>query len=520
MNRVKRTIASIYRRAPGDGAAGHAAEDFDADLPMARVIRDVMPPRAEIGAEARDRLVERVLASRRESVQAVREPRRRLVFAVASAALVLFAVVFTVVLVMMPRPAEKKEQLALSAVLRAKKGVVEVQSGSHWRRLRKGEQLEAGSTLRTQRGATASVRFPDGSTMRMTDLSRVKLAGIGRHSVAVEHLSGGTYHRAAGGSDYVVSNSDVATRAHGAVFNVENRVEGNLEIISLDKAVAVEIGRHRPIQVQQGEVMVVAMSEQKTADKEAVSRERLEERRLYSSARQDAKAGFSTGVYEQSGVPLTSAGPPAPVPAPAGPVTVSLSGDGTEAGSTLNWVVSGDGRYGSLVLLRSVGAQPQYPGDEIARYSDTSITSATDNSVIQSETYQYRLAAVQDGDVVSYSNTVLVTIPGSQARPGAATIFLVAEPGKGGVVLEWSVTGASTFGGYLVERTVTDAPADSKTPEGTTVSEQVDTTDVFYSYTDTRAMPGHTYRYRVGLVLDGSVMVYSEPRTVKVPDTK
>jgi hypothetical protein len=116
---------------------------------------------------------------------------------------------------------------------------------------------------------------------------------------------------------------------------------------------------------------------------------------------------------------------------------------------------------------------------------------------------------------VSYSNTVVVNVPVPQKQPDAVTISTTVKPMAAGVKVEWSVSGADTFDGFIVERVVEKAPEGSPTPAGDTSFTRLQTSDVFCSQMDNSVLPGHTYSYRVGLVVDGAVMAYSSWTTVQ-----
>jgi hypothetical protein len=386
-----------------------------------------------------------------------------------------------------------------------------------WSAARPGQKMNPGSFLRTGDG-NATVVFEDGSVMRVTDGSEARVVAVGDDSVKVQHIMGGTYHRVRKGTRYTVVNGGVTLHALGTAFNVENRVPDNLEIVMVENAAEVDIGKHGPIKVDEGEVMVVSLNEKK-ADKQPVSRERLEEKRLLASAQQDAKAGNSTGIYQKLEVPLASS--PEPSKQPETAQKLELGGESSESGASLHWSkVSGS--FDTLVLLRSEKTAPVFPDNEIARYTDTSITSAKDNSTKQGSTYQYRVAAMNGVDSTPvYSNTIVLTIPTPDVNPPQASLKLVADAGAHSVSLEWSVTGASIFDGYVLERTLEGAPSGSSAPGDRTDIMRFESKNILYSYTDGDVLPGNKYSYRVGLVVDGTVMVYSDNVTVDVaPERK
>lgn len=481
-----------------------------------------LAPRAKLDRESLDRIKTNAFEARAAALRSgipgrIPGPSHRGVALGAAAVLVALVVALCVSIPLMRQTGVRSPAVAPGyGVIGSTEGTAQVRDAlATWHAARPGMRIESGSAIRTASG-NAMVVFEDGSMMRVTDGSEAKVEAVGRDSVKVEHIKGGTYHRVQKGTSYTVVNGAVALHALGTAFNVENRVPDNLEIVMVENAVEVDIGKHGPLKVAEGEVMVVSHDEKK-ADKQPVSRERLEEKRLLGSAQQDARAGYSTGVYQKLEVSLTKPPEQPEQPEqPGQPLKLELSGNGVESGALLSWSGSA-GTYGSLVLLRSEKAAPAYPADEIARYSDTSITSAKDDSAKQGNTYQYRLAALKTvGADPIYSNTIVLTIPDADSSPRQASIKLVATPAARSVSLEWSVSGTSIFDGYVLERTVEGAPPGSSAPGGRVDVKRLESKNILYSYTDDEVLPGHKYSYRVGLVVDGTAMVYSDRVSVEV----
>jgi hypothetical protein len=442
--------------------------------------------------------------------------RRALIPAVA---VVLVAAVLGAVLLPMFFGGSSKKRVTTPQIARFGDLVGDVrvlEPGRSWRAATAGDRIGAGWSVRTESGSLASICFPEGSIARVTDGSQAKIVTVAADEVAIEHVSGGTYHRVHKGTKYTVINGDVSSHALGTAFNVENRMPGHLEILTVESAVEVSIGSHEPIKVSQGEVMTVSMSQDKKAEKQPVSRERLQDSRLMASVKQDAEAGYSTGVYKNLDVP-TSPQREVPQTAPSQSPSIQMAGDVADLVATLSWNLVGPVEYGELVLLRSEGVEPTYPANEIARYSDTSMSSATDNTIQRGRTYQYRVAGIPAGSgEVVYSNTVVVDVPALKQPPGPVSVSLSVKPSANGVSAEWSVSGATRFSGFVVERVVEKAPDGSQTPAGSTSFRRIQSSDVFYSYLDETVMPGHTYSYRVGLVVGGAVMMYSDWRGAEV----
>jgi hypothetical protein len=497
-------------------------EKFDEKESAAAAMRSLMPPDSSMDLEARQRMMGHLFSVQRSRVrsrQARKKPvaRRALVpaLAVVLVAAVLGAILVPVMFSGTSRKAVRKQRTATFLDLVGSVSVQTPRGG--WKAAGAQDAPGEGWSVKTGPASTVSIRFPDGSIARLTDGSEARILLIGAGEVSVEHVRGSTYHRVNKGTKYTVTNSGVASHALGTAFNVENRVPGRLEILTIESAVEVSIGTHDPIKVSQGEVMTVSLAQDKKAEKQPVSRERLQDSRLMSSVQQDAEAGYSTGVYENLDVPASDQQQPAQTQPSQSP-SIQLAGKIADSSMNLSWTMSGAADYENLVLLRTEGPEPTYPDNEISRYTDTSMASASDDTVQKGHTYQYRIAAVPKGSgEVIYSNTVVVDVPSPEPQPSPASVSLAAKPSSNGVTVDWSVSGTTTFNGFALERVVEKAPDGSSTPAGSTSFKKIDSDDVYYSYFDNSAQTGHTYSYRVGLIVNGAVMVYSDWVTVKRP---
>lgn len=496
-------------------------EDFDAGHPMAKMIESLVPPDSEMDRDARMRMMAHLQAvQRRASLKPVsgKALRLRPLLAPAAAVLVLAVIAVGIILPLVILDGGKTGVEAKSATIDILSGNVDIKPpDSGWKDASEGMKLNAGTSMKTGDKSYASISFSDGSRMRIADGSEALITEIGKDSVAIKHIRGGTYHRVKKGTDYQVMNKDVVLRALGTAFNVDNTTKNNLEILTVESAVEVKIGDHNPIEVAEGEVMVVSLSADKNAAKQSVSRERLEDEGLIANVQQDAREGFSTGIYEQVDVPSTQEEMADEPLAEQAQESVDLRGNISGSTVNLDWAMPLEELFSEVVLLRSESSKPVFPNDRIASFSDTSIKSAADEGIQEGKTYQYRICVVKDGVVTAYSNTVVINIPAKYPESGPASMSLVPSLGSNGVYLQWSVKSAAGFNGYILERVVLKAPDNSQTPAGTRKVNRFSTTDVLYTYLDTDISPGYTYSYRVGLVVEGSVMVYSNKVDVEVP---
>lgn len=494
-------------------------ESFDDGHPMAKAIEQLVPGDSPMSPEARERVMRRLFMLQRRKARGLRSRQRNrsrlrrvaLVMAPAAAAgLVLLLVMLLSMPVSPPR-----DTRAYYATLDSKLGSVEAKPPrGEWEQLQSDTEISEGSNIRTGADSYAAIGLPDGSIARLTDTSEIQIKDLGEGLVKLEHVSGSTYHRVQKGTGYTVRNGEIDSTALGTAFNVDTRTEDSLEILTVESAVEVRIGSHKPIKVSEGEMVIVSTAQEKKAVKQPVSRERLKDERLLSNVRQDEQAGYRTGIYEQ--VDVAEEEQDGEPDEPEQPPSIEMAGAVSDSVVDLEWRIDDGDDYERLVLVRSEETEPSYPEDEIARFADTSIRSASDDSIMGGVTYQYRLIAVGESGPAAFSNTVVLTVPVPEPQPEPASISLVSSLSAGGVTLEWSVSGARVSSGFVIERVVDRAPEGSSTPAGKITIDRLESRDILNTYLDSNVRPGHTYVYRVGLLVDGAVMVYSNRCRVPV----
>ena len=151
------------------------------------------------------------------------------------------------------------------------------------------------------------------------------------------------------------------------------------------------------------------------------------------------KLGYLKTVYE-----------PTPTPTPTAeqvttPSIITLNGTAYDSGVRLSWELSNLSAPNGFKLVKSLSANPSYPGDS-AVYLKTDVRTY-DLSIKDGKTYHFRVCIYTGSGCSTYSNDIAVTAPlvSYPSPTGDATLSNTSEAN-----FEWSLTGNSPNGFKLV----------------------------------------------------------------------
>ena len=528
-------------------------EDVQLDLELTELVqlgnrvRAAAPDLPHLEEDARRRIWDQTVSGRSPAEVQVKPTRRipRLAWGVAAG--LALALIAALVLIFVnvgespvPEPAEIAE-------LRIHQGEMTVMSSSgEERSAEDGEGLMEGDTVIASKDSRGVVEFEEGCILRLDGEAEVSLSSQDGELVA-DLIKGKSYHRVVDGTSYVVRSGGIKVTAKGTAFTFDVE-EYTGKVISLHDSVKVDVTQDSvqswSSSLEEGKIFLYREGEEEAHVAE-ISREELDNEWLLWNKSLDEELGLPLGALsmldediavgepqeqpqeqpqppaeEQPAPPAPpgeqppDAGPtPAPEPTPPAPPpvqnSVTLSASAAEGRVDFSWSLTGYSGFQGYKLCRSeTNPDPTYPNDWW-KYIDREATrSATDTSVKAGKTYYYRLAVYDQGNVLGYSNSVQVTVPG---QPAELSISLNAVVDGGKVVLSWVVSGEGDYSGFKVCRSETNSKP-SYPAEGLAY--------VAYGqngYTDGSVLPGKTYYYRVGIYKDGSILKYSNSVQVTVP---
>jgi hypothetical protein len=412
-----------------------------------------------------------------------------------------------------------------------------------------------GDTIIASEDSRGIVEFEEGCILRLDGEAEVSLSSQEGELVA-DVIKGKSYHRVVDGTSYVVRSGGIKVTAKGTAFTFDVE-EYTGKVISLHDAVKVDVTQDSVLnwssRLEEGKIFLYREGEEEAHIAE-ISREELDNEWLLWNKSLDEDLGLPLGALsmldsevavveppeqppeqpqpqpEQPGdeqptpppattpppsgePPPTTTPPPTPGPTPPTPPpvqnSVALSAAASEGRVDFSWTVTGYSGFQGFKLCRSeTNPNPTYPNDWWKYIDGEATRSTTDTSVKPGQTYYYRLAVYDQGDVLGYSNSVQVTVPG---QPDELSISLNAVVDGGKVVLSWVVSGQGDYSGFKVCRSETN-PKPSYPAEGLVF--------VAYGqngYTDSSVQPGKSYYYRVGIYKDGSILKYSNAVQVTIP---
>ena len=497
-------------------------------------VRGVVPETAGLSEDARRRIWNGAVSQERELPR--ERSRGSLVprLAWAAAALVAAALVTVLVIVLAggggPAPWEPGD-MAMLHVDRGEIVIRDAQGEEHAAEV--DEVIEEGDTILAAAGAQGIVEFDSGCIMRLYGETEISFIAIDDDLVA-EVVRGKSYHRVVEGTHYTARSGGVTVTALGTAFTFDVQGEAG-KIISVHSSVEVSVDSEQDAdltsQLEQGDVFIYGAEGTQVQE---VTREELDSEWMRWNKSLDETLGLPVGAFslldetvaggdpaqpqtpaEEEGEqpapqPQPSPQPsPQPTPTPPAERSVTLSGSARAGAVDFSWTLTGYSGFQGFKLCRSeTNTAPSYPGDWWMYIDGAATRSTTDTSVQAGHTYYYRLAVYNAGNVLGYSNTVKVTVPGT---PQELSISLSATAQSGKISLSWSVSGEGTYSGFKVCRSETNTSPSYPGDTCTLVDASA------RSFVDTSVTSGHTYYYRVGIYKDGTIVKYSNAVKVVVP---
>jgi hypothetical protein len=206
---------------------------------------------------------------------------------------------------------------------------------------------------------------------------------------------------------------------------------------------------------------------------------------------------------------------PKPTTAPIEPASgnIHLSAAAGPEKVTLTWTLDGSAPYG-FKLMKSENSNPTYPprdGDHFKYLSSPSTKSYTWTGLAAGKTYHFRVGIYNGaGKIVAYSADITSTPlnkigseKNAETSEGYATSINLTTTSQttGQVNLNWSITGGNAKDGFKLCYADHSNPT---YPESNCKWQNAETRSYIWNLAS-----GNTYHFRVGILANGKISVYS-----------
>ncbi len=430
------------------------------------------------------------------------------------------------------RPSGGGTQVAWAGEVTTADGSVErCTAEGAWESVGLGDKLSPGDSLRTSPGARTEVILANGDLFRLNDSSEIRLDYYSEKDVQLTQIAGGSYHRSATSTNYSINAGSLDIRATDTAFTVnEAPANGDVQVMCLYSGVQVATQEQAgPVSssLVEGEKCVVTQNPgtglQLQVD--SMSPQDLNDDWLRWNRDKDLQMELQLGVLARLPLDTATSGDVAAVPGvnqtedngaapgsaiPGATQSIVFSGVGTAYGIELKWQVTGYNLATGYQIYRS-GDLP----DDAALFTLDSASSVKylDATARDDGNYLYQLA-LREGDMV-IATSEIIKVSGINAIP-ALQLHLDVAPRAGGVMVEGSLTGVTTFTSYVLIRSTSRSNPSYPLEAGETAIQFI-TTDASVSYWDGQATEGQSYFYRLMLCQGDRVILRSNTVSVDVP---
>lgn len=327
-------------------------------------------------------------------------------------------------------------------------GTVEYAADNNkWSTVDADVSLKEGDSIRTSGSSRVVLLIDDGSAVRLSENSEVKLTSLKIDDVVVSNIAGEVYNRVVTSDSraYAVSVDDESYVAKGTAYRTFNTsTKKGVEVFQS----TVEVGTKTTDVVEGNAYFTNSDVKEKEGVVSAIDLEALKSDEFIKwNAEQDKK---STEFAEKLGV-LSDIDKPSkvvekPKPAASGTSGITLKGSQSGSSAVFSWSSTGvDTSEGFKLVRSSSNKTPTYPDNSIV-YIEKGKSSYTFTDK-DGGTYYYRLCAYRGDSCDSYSNMVTVTTDKKVkevVEAGAVTLGIT------GNIASWTYAGTAPYGFKVV----------------------------------------------------------------------
>jgi len=391
-----------------------------------------------------------------------------------------------------------------------------------WVELKNSESIKQGDLVRINGVGKAVITLDDGSAIRLSDNSRIKLASLDPKNIQIINEKGEIYTRVVKADrPFIVKVDDESYKAMGTAYKTVNldKEKGVFVYESKVQAVVQNIEIAAGKKYYKNNTVNGSLAGKVTdISTDEVSKDTFVQWNKEQDLKSDEFKKYmgvletktttkeTTAVTVKTETPAVTVAEPketAPTPEPVA-AKITLTASANASGVELHWTASGISTANGFKIVKSTSENPVYPGDSYI-YLSSSTSNNYSWNITDGVTYYFRVCQYTGDGCGTYSNNVKVKAP--HVEEGTVTSLVLSGTGKN---VNWTVAGYSDLGFKVVW---------SKTAAPTYPTRATDT----YHYLSSPATRSDelttfdgagTYHVRVCEYLGGSCGVYSNEITV------
>lgn len=355
---------------------------------------------------------------------------------------------------------QKEESTAIKGSIVYAEGAVEYKDkDGDWKRAETNTEIEEGDSVEIVGEGKAIVNLDDGSAVRLDGDSLVEFTSLEPNHILITNTNGQVYTRVAKLADRVfeVSAGDVIYESMGTAYKTINKEK--IKGVEVYHSKVKVKGSVEEVVVEEGNKYLILNDDdkkiEKTIVKIAVADTEKDEFVKWNLA-EDEKMTDETANTEETAVEDEDSKTDEEVTVEE-PVTTAVSegivltGKQVSDGVSLTWTVNGLEAPNGFKVVRSLTADPVYPGDNYYYLSSVD-ARAHKWAVKDGKTYYFRVCQYIDGKCALYSNNVKVTAPktteSTSVDTGDVKSLSIKHVGSGKV--SWTISGYSDQGFKVV----------------------------------------------------------------------
>jgi len=354
--------------------------------------------------------------------------------------------------------AQQQENSLGAEIVWVEGGVEYKQGESDWTRASVDVELAEGDSVETLADGRAIINFDDGSAIRLDNKTRIVISSLQPEHVSIQNEAGQVYARVTKSVRiFDIQAGETIYESLGTAYKTINKEEQKGVEVYESKVKVIDRDKNETI-VEEGNKYLL---ENKADDK-------IENKLVKISEADIAKDVFVIWNQEQDKKIIEEevTDPEIEEPAPTTTVVV-VDDDGetpavpeanltliavkTDSGIKFTWTVNGINVDQGFKLVRSIEANPVYPGNDYQYLTNKDQRSYT-WGIKDGKTYYFRVCQYLGGKCGVYSNNVKIAAPlvekPVENPSGEVTSITLSSPAAGKVV--WKTAGTSDQGFKVV----------------------------------------------------------------------